>query len=65
MSKLSSSLKALINAPHARPGYSAAPRNIRAVFENVQAEASVKKVGLPSWLTISVRYFQLHAMDMG
>ncbi|PQE12940.1 conserved mitochondrial protein [Rutstroemia sp. NJR-2017a BBW] len=53
MSKLSSSLKALISAPHARPGYSPAPRNIRAVFENVQAEASAKKVGLPSWLTIS------------
>ncbi|RAL59296.1 hypothetical protein DID88_006901 [Monilinia fructigena] len=53
MSKLSPSLKALINAPYARPGYAPAPRNIRSVFQKIEEEASQKNVGLPSWLTIS------------
>ncbi|TGO57036.1 hypothetical protein BCON_0070g00080 [Botryotinia convoluta] len=53
MSKLSPSLKALISAPYARPGYAPAPRNIRSVFQKIEEEASANNVGLPSWLTIS------------
>ncbi|KAF7901904.1 uncharacterized protein EAF01_007202 [Botrytis porri] len=53
MSKLSPSLKALISAPYARPGYAPAPRNIRSVFQKIKEEASANSVGLPSWLTIS------------
>ncbi|EDO04607.1 hypothetical protein SS1G_07090 [Sclerotinia sclerotiorum 1980 UF-70] len=53
MSKLSPSLKALISAPHARPGYAPAPKNIRAVFQKIKEEASTNNVGLASWLTIS------------
>ncbi|KAF7948967.1 hypothetical protein EAE96_008145 [Botrytis aclada] len=53
MSKLSPSLKALISAPYARPGYTPAPRNIRSVFQKIEEEASANNVGLPSWLTIS------------
>ncbi|KAI9645954.1 hypothetical protein NHQ30_005391 [Ciborinia camelliae] len=53
MSKLSPSLKALISAPYARPGYAPAPRNIRSVFQKIEEEASTNNVGLPSWLTIS------------
>jgi hypothetical protein len=58
MSKLSPSLKALISAPYACPGYAPAPRNIRSVFQKIEEEASKKNVGLPSWLTISVHQFQ-------
>ncbi|KAK6601777.1 hypothetical protein H4I96_07118 [Botrytis cinerea] len=54
MSKLSPSLKALIGAPYARPGYAPAPRNIRSVFQKIEEEASAHNVGLPSWLTISI-----------
>ncbi|KAF7948303.1 uncharacterized protein EAE97_003714 [Botrytis byssoidea] len=53
MSKLSPSLKALISAPYARPGYAPAPRNIRSVFQKIEEEASANNVGLLSWLTIS------------
>ncbi|QSZ30637.1 hypothetical protein DSL72_000195 [Monilinia vaccinii-corymbosi] len=53
MSKLSPSLKSLISAPYARPGYAPAPRNIRSVFQKIEEEATQKNVGLPLWLTIS------------
>lgn len=55
MSKLSDSLKALINAPFARPGPTPAPRNIKSVYESVAKEASEHHVGRPSWITLSVR----------
>jgi len=59
MSKLSPGLKALINAPFARPNTVPAPPNIRSVFEKIAREASAKNIGAPSWLTLTVRCFAL------
>ncbi|KAJ5032225.1 uncharacterized protein L3040_008834 [Drepanopeziza brunnea f. sp. 'multigermtubi'] len=53
MSKLSPSLKALINASGARPHPLPAPPGIRAVYERLRREAAAKKVGSRAWLTLS------------
>lgn len=54
MSKLSEPLKALINAAHAKPNTTPAPKHIRSVYERIANNAASKKVGLPAWLTASV-----------
>jgi hypothetical protein len=53
MSKLSGPLKALINAPHARPGPVAPSKRIAALFNSIARDAASKGVGLPAWLSIS------------
>ncbi|RFU26092.1 hypothetical protein B7463_g10246, partial [Scytalidium lignicola] len=53
MSKLSPTLKALVNAPFARPSYSPAPAHIRSVYEAIKNEATAKDVGTNAWVTIS------------
>ena len=55
MSKLSEPLKALINAAHAKPDTIPAPKNVKSVYERIASDASAKQVGLPAWLTASVR----------
>ena len=55
MSKLSEPLKAFINAAHARPNTTPAPRHIASVYERIAKDAGSKQVGLPAWLTASVR----------
>lgn len=54
MTKLSDSLKAFINAAHARPNTTAAPKNIGSVYERIAKDASAKQVGISAWLTASV-----------
>lgn len=54
MSKLSESLKTLINAAHVRPHTTPAPKNISSVYEKIAADAKAKQVGLPAWLCASV-----------
>ncbi|KAK4153969.1 hypothetical protein C8A00DRAFT_14845, partial [Chaetomidium leptoderma] len=54
MSKLSPSLKALINAPFARPGQAPAPRHIRDVYTRIAHEARERKYGERPWVTLSV-----------
>jgi len=56
MSKLSNSLKALINSPSARPGTAPAPRNIQSVFHKIQRDAESHYVSQPSWVALSVSY---------
>ncbi|KAF2871468.1 hypothetical protein BDV95DRAFT_493722 [Massariosphaeria phaeospora] len=53
MSKLSPSLKALINASHARPSPVPAPRGITAVYHKIEREATAQKLGRPSWVALS------------
>ncbi|KAH8728592.1 Dol-P-Man:Man(5)GlcNAc(2)-PP-Dol alpha-1,3-mannosyltransferase [Phaeosphaeriaceae sp. PMI808] len=53
MSKLSPSLKSLINAAHSRPGPVPAPPRIQAVYQRIQEEATGRKLGRPSWLGIA------------
>lgn len=57
MSKLSPSLKGLINAPFARPGQTPAPRNIEAVYTKIADEARERKYGEKPWLALSVCFF--------
>lgn len=54
MSKLSPSLKALINAPFARPGPCAAPAKIRDVYQAIARDAAQRQLGVRPWLAISV-----------
>jgi hypothetical protein len=54
MSKLSPSLKALINAPFARPGQAPAPHHIRDVYTRIAHEARERKYGDRPWVTLSV-----------
>lgn len=54
MSKLSNSLKALINAPAARPSTVPAPANIASVYGKIQQTAQAQNVSQPSWLALSV-----------
>ena len=63
MSKLSDSLKALINASHVRPHTTPAPKHISSVYERIAGEAATKKVGLPAWLCASVSRFD-SALDL-
>ncbi|KAK4139677.1 uncharacterized protein C8A04DRAFT_15618 [Dichotomopilus funicola] len=53
MSKLSPSLKALINAPFARPGQAPAPRHIRDVYTRIAREARERQYGDRPWVTLS------------
>ncbi|EFQ34341.1 uncharacterized protein GLRG_09485 [Colletotrichum graminicola M1.001] len=53
MSRLSPSLKALINAPFARPGQTPAPSHMREVYQTVARDAASKNVGTKPWLAIS------------
>jgi hypothetical protein len=54
MSKLSDSLKALINTPASRPGTTPAPHGIRSLYERIGNEALSHRVSRPSWITLSV-----------
>lgn len=53
MSRLSNSLKALINAPAARPNTVPAPPNIAAIYGKIQQTAQAQNVS-HSWLALSV-----------
>ncbi|OGE54736.1 hypothetical protein PENARI_c005G06776 [Penicillium arizonense] len=53
MSKLSASLKALINAPAARPSTVPAPANITSVYQKIQQTAQAKQISQPSWVALS------------
>ncbi|KAF3402012.1 hypothetical protein F1880_009744 [Penicillium rolfsii] len=53
MSKLSPSLKALINSPAARPHTVPAPPNIAHVYRTIQQTAAANNVSQPSWLALS------------
>jgi hypothetical protein len=55
MSKLSESLKTLINVAHVRPHTTPAPKNITSIYEKIATDAKAKQVGLPAWLCASVR----------
>jgi hypothetical protein len=55
MSKLSESLKTLINVAHVRPHTTPAPKNITSIYEKIATDANAKQVGLPAWLCASVR----------
>ena len=59
MSKLSNSLKALINAPAARPGTVPASQNIQSVYRKIQQDAKSNNVSQSSWLTLSVCFIAL------
>lgn len=58
MSKLSEAVKALINAGHAKPGYTRASAQTKPALERFASDAHEKKVGLPAWVTVSVRATQ-------
>ncbi|KAF5138873.1 Dol-P-Man:Man(5)GlcNAc(2)-PP-Dol alpha-1,3-mannosyltransferase [Metarhizium anisopliae] len=53
MAKLSNSLKALINAPFARPGPTPAPAAMRDVLSSIASDAAQKKIGTRPWLAVS------------
>ncbi|KAI1801805.1 mitochondrial protein [Daldinia bambusicola] len=54
MSKLSSSLKALIlHAQHARAGYTPSSASVQTALTKFAKDAAEKKVGLPAWVTLS------------
>jgi hypothetical protein len=53
MSKLSGPLKALINAPHVRPGPVASSKQVAAVYNAIARDAASKGIGLPAWLALS------------
>ncbi|KID85702.1 hypothetical protein MGU_07239 [Metarhizium guizhouense ARSEF 977] len=53
MAKLSNSLKALINAPFARPGPTPAPAAMRDVLGSIASDAAQKKIGTRPWLAVS------------
>ncbi|KAI2641292.1 hypothetical protein GGS21DRAFT_537720 [Xylaria nigripes] len=53
MSKLSEAVKALINAAHAKPGYTCAGVHVKPALERFASDAHEKNLGLPVWVTIS------------
>lgn len=55
MSKLSSSLKAIINAPVTRPRPVTAARAMAEIYQGIARDAARHKVGTKPWLAISVR----------
>ncbi|POR37529.1 Putative mitochondrial protein, partial [Tolypocladium paradoxum] len=55
MSKLSPSLKALINAPFARPGPVAAPAGMAEVYRAIARDAAQRRLGARPWVAVSVR----------
>lgn len=52
--KLSPSLKALINAPLARPGQTPAPPRIKELYQQIAREARERQYGVRPWLALSV-----------
>ena len=54
MPKPSDAVKALINASHAKPGYTRAGAPVKPAIERLASDAREKKVGLPAWVTLSV-----------
>lgn len=54
MSKLSPSLKALINAPFSRPNPTAATARVKDAYKAIANDAAKHNVGLKPWLTLSV-----------
>ncbi|KAL6407782.1 hypothetical protein AUP68_08807 [Ilyonectria robusta] len=64
MSKLSSSLKALVNAPFSRPGPLPAPGQVQDLFQSIARDASKRNLGVNSWLAISTATtFTLNSPD--
>ncbi|KAF4440381.1 putative conserved mitochondrial protein [Fusarium austroafricanum] len=64
MSKLSTSLKALINAPFARPGPRPAPQQVQELYEAIANDAAIRNLGPKSWLTVSAAAtFTLNSPD--
>ncbi|ERT01175.1 conserved mitochondrial protein [Sporothrix schenckii 1099-18] len=53
MSKLSASLKTLINAPFSRPGPTAAPPRIADVYRAIARDAAKNNIGSQPWVTFS------------
>ncbi|KAI1383818.1 mitochondrial protein [Hypoxylon trugodes] len=53
MSKLSETVKALINASHSRPGYTPSSSSVQTALTHFAKDAAEKKVGLPAWVTLS------------
>ncbi|KAI0376304.1 mitochondrial protein [Hypomontagnella monticulosa] len=53
MSKLSEAVKALINASHAKPGYTPSSAGVQTALTRFASDAAEKKVGLPAWVTLS------------
>ncbi|GKZ35992.1 hypothetical protein AbraIFM66950_006865 [Aspergillus brasiliensis] len=53
MSKLSHQLKALINAPSARPNTVPAPSNIQSIYRKIQQGAQSQNLSQSSWLALS------------
>ncbi|KAI0967219.1 hypothetical protein F4678DRAFT_446984 [Xylaria arbuscula] len=53
MTKLSDAVKALINAGHAKPGYTRTAAPVKPALERLASDAHEKKVGLPAWITVS------------
>lgn len=51
--KLAPSLKALIKAPHSRPGPTSAPAHMAEVYRTVARDAAKHNVGNGPWITIS------------
>lgn len=64
MSKLSPSLKALVNAPFSRPDPTAAPARIREVYQGIARDAAKKNVGVKPWVALSVSFasFPLYSL---
>ncbi|KAK2071258.1 hypothetical protein P8C59_005696 [Phyllachora maydis] len=64
MAKMAPALKALINAPHARPGPAPAPARIRDVYQRIAREADERQYGSVPWLAISAATtFTLNSAD--
>jgi hypothetical protein len=64
MSKLSASLKALVNAPFARSGPLPAPAQAHDLFQSIARDASSRNVTARSWLAISTATtFTLNSPD--
>ncbi|KAM5356671.1 hypothetical protein ACJ41O_003317 [Fusarium nematophilum] len=64
MSKLSAPLKALINAPFARPGPRPAPQKAQELYEAIASDAAGRNLGIRSWLTVSAAAtFTLNSPD--
>ncbi|OAA77274.1 hypothetical protein LEL_04097 [Akanthomyces lecanii RCEF 1005] len=62
--KLSPALKALINAPFAKPGPCPAPSKIRDVYSRIAQDAATHKLGQRPWLIISAAAtFTLNSPD--
>ncbi|KAI1762666.1 mitochondrial protein [Hypoxylon sp. FL1150] len=53
MSKLSEAVKALINAGHAKSGYTPSSPGVQTALARFASDAAEKKVGLPAWVTLS------------